>query len=158
MRLAAAAAPALGAAIYLGAWWRWADAPLMPLEVQSSWRPEETAPWSSFVKGIEFAVRYGGWSLVDALFVIGVLVVLIAGARLLRPSYTTYGLASLALPLFTTFPGRPFLPMPRFCAVLFPLALVLARQRLIPEPAVTATLAAGWAILAVLFMNWQYIF
>jgi len=158
MRLAAAAAPALGAGIYLGAWWRWADAPLMPLEVQSSWRPEETAPWSSFVKGVEFAVRYGGWSLVDALFVIGVLVVLIAGARLLRPSYTAYGLASLALPLFATFPGRPFLSMPRFCAVLFPVALVLARQRLIPEPAVTATLAAGWAILAVLFMNWQYIF
>jgi hypothetical protein len=158
MRLAAAAAPALGAALYLGAWWRWADAPLMPLEVQSSWRPEETAPWSSFVKGVEFAVRYGGWSLVDALFVIGVLLVLIAGVRLLRPSYTAYGLASLALPLFATFPGRPFLSMPRFCAVLFPVALILARQRLIPEPAVTATFAGGWAILALLFMNWQYIF
>lgn len=157
-RLAAASVPALGVALYLGAWWRWAGEPLAPLDAQSSWRPEAAAPWSTFARGVEHAVRFGGWSLVDALIVIGVLAVLIAGGRLLRPSYTAYGLASLALPMFATFPDRPFLSMPRFCAVLFPVALVLARQRVIPEPAVTATLAAGWAILAVLFVNWQYIF
>lgn len=157
-RLAAASAPALGVALYLGAWWRWTGEPLAPLDAQSAWRPEAASPWGTFARGIEHAVRFGGWSLVDAIIVIGVLAVLIAGARLLRPSYTAYGLASLALPMFATFPDRPFLSMPRFCAVLFPVALVLAQQRVIPEPAVTATLAAGWAILAVLFVNWQYIF
>jgi hypothetical protein len=89
---------------------------------------------------------------------VAVLAILFAGARRSRASYTAYGLASLALPLFAMFPDRPFLSMPRFAAVLFPVTLVLARQRFLPDALVTAVLAAGWGILAVLFMNWQYIF
>jgi len=158
VRLAAAAAPALGAALYLAAWWRWTGEPLTPLDVQSFWRPEASAPWTAFARGIDHALRFGGWWLVDALIVVAGLTVLLAGARRLRASYTAYGLASMALPLFAMFPDRPFLSMPRFAAVLFPVALVLARQPLLPDSLVTAVLAAGWGILAVLFMNWQYIF
>ncbi len=158
VRLTAATAPALGAALYLAAWWRWTGEPLAPLEVQSFWRPEASAPWSAFARGIDHAVRFGGWWLVDAIIVAAVLAVLLAGARRLQASYTAYGLASLVLPLLAMFPFRPFLSMPRFAAVLFPVALVLARQRFLPDALVTAVLAAGWGMLAVLFMNWQYIF
>lgn len=157
-RLVAAAAPALGVALYLAAWWRWTGEPLAPLDAQASWRSDLTAPWTPLARGFELAVRFGGWWLVDALFVVGTLAILLAGARVVRASYVAYGLASLALPLLAMFPGRPFLSMPRFAAVVFPVALVLGRQRAIPEAVVTATLAGGWAVLAVLFVNWQYIF
>jgi hypothetical protein len=157
-RLAIATAPALGTVLYLAAWWRWTGEPLAPLDVQHFWRPEASAPWSAFARGIDHAVRLGGWWLVDAIIVVAALAILFAGARRSRASFTAYGLASLALPLFAMFPDRPFLSMPRFAAVLFPVTLVLARQRFLPDALVTAVLAAGWGILAVLFMNWQYIF
>jgi hypothetical protein len=157
-RLAASAAPAVGAGLYFLAWWRWTGDLLAPIQVQSEWRPDVSAPWTTITRGFDLAVRHGSWWLVDALIVAGVLIVLLAGARWLRPSYTVYGLTSLTLPLFAMFPGRPFLSLPRFAAVLFPVALVLARQRFLPDALVTAVLAAGWGVLAVLFVNWQYIF
>lgn len=158
IRLASAAAPAAGTALYLAAWWRWSGEPFAPISVQELWRPEASAPWSAFARGIRYSLDLGGWWLVDALVVAAVLGVLLVGIRLLRASYTVYGLASLTLPLFAMFPDRPFLSMPRFACVLFPVAVVLARQRIVPELLVTAVLAAGWGLLVVSFVNWQYIF
>ena len=158
LRLGGGSASLLGVGLYLASWWRGTNEWPAPLAVQSLWRSEASTPWASFARGIDHAVRFGGWWLVDAVFVVGVLAVIVAGARRLRPAYTVFGLSSLVLPLLAIFPPRPFLSMPRFCAVLFPVSLVLARQRFLPDALVTAVLAASWVVLAVAFVNWQYIF
>jgi hypothetical protein len=51
--------------------------------------------------------------------------------------------------------------MPRFVAVVFPAFWVLAdaaERRRLPHTAVVAAFAGGFSLLAVLFMNWWYIF
>jgi hypothetical protein len=59
------------------------------------------------------------------------------------------------------WPTRPLLSMPRFVGVIFPAFWVLARavdRRRLPEPAVVATFAGGYALLAALFVNWWDVF
>jgi hypothetical protein len=98
---------------------------------------------------------------VDAAFVVGALGLLAAGARRIRPPYLVYAATSLLIPMLAVFPPRPFLSIPRFCAVIFPLAWPLARLvgrwRWVDLP-LMAGLAAAWVMLAVAFVNWQYIF
>jgi hypothetical protein len=51
--------------------------------------------------------------------------------------------------------------MPRFVVVIFPAFWVIARavgRRRIPEALVTASFAAGYGVLVVLFINWRFIF
>ena len=99
--------------------------------------------------------------MVDLLIVGIVLVAVVAGVRMLRPSYLTYAGLSLLVELSVPFPPRPLLSMPRFVAVVFPAFWVIAwavERRRIPEPLVTAVFACGFGILAVLFMNWWHIF
>ena len=59
-------------------------------------------------------------------------------------------------------PGAPLLSMPRFVAVIFPAFWVLARgveRRQRPANRWWwASFAAGYGVLAVLFMNWWHVF
>jgi len=51
--------------------------------------------------------------------------------------------------------------MPRFVSVIFPAFWVMAdatERRKLPSGAVIAPFAVGLGLLAVLFMNWWYIF
>ena len=89
------------------------------------------------------------------------IVAVVAGWRRLPVPYLVYAVGSLVIPLSYPFPPRPLLSMPRFVVVIFPAFWVMAdaseRHRL-PYTAVVATFAAGLGLLAVLFMNWWYIF
>jgi len=90
-----------------------------------------------------------------------VLIAVVAGIRWLRLSYLVYAVASLLLPLANPFPARPLMSMPRFVVVVFPAFWVIARavgRRRIPEALVTASFAAGYGVLVVLFINWRFIF
>ena len=85
----------------------------------------------------------------------------LAGVRWLRASYSTYSLASLAVPLLYVWPTRPLLSMPRFVVVIFPAFWVLARaaeRRRLPTTAIVATFAAGYALLGALYVNWWDVF
>lgn len=79
----------------------------------------------------------------------------------LRPSEAVYGSLSLLLPLVDPFADRPLLSVPRFVVVVFPALWGLSGAglgRRLPEPLVASVLTAGWAISAVLFVNWRYLF
>ena len=81
--------------------------------------------------------------------------------RRIRPTYLTYAGASLLLPLLAPYPDRPLLSMPRFVAVVFPFAWGYAHavdRRWLPDALVTAVLTAGFAVMAALFVAWQYVF
>jgi Mannosyltransferase (PIG-V) len=160
-RLGAAAATALGPLLFFsylgsrfGAFWASVDA-------QRQWDRSLTAPWTTLVDAVRSATQYFSYWMVDLLVVGVVLVAVVAGVRMLRPSYLTYAGLSLLVELSVPYPPRPLLSMPRFVVVLFPAFWVIAwavERRRIPEPLVTAVFACGYGILSVLFMNWWHIF
>ena len=163
--LASAAVP-LGLVAYLVYWQRFAGDWRLPLEVQgSTWLRERTFPLETISAGVREGTRYfgvfpGGYHTVDLLLV---LVAIVAGWWMvvrLRPTWTAYFWASLLFPMTLTFGGRPFLSMPRFLLVMFPLfwALAALAERYRAHDAVVAVSAAGLGLLSLLFVNWYFIF
>jgi mannosyltransferase PIG-V len=160
-RVAGAAAITLGPLGWF-AWWgvihgNW----MAPLDAQRYWGRELQPPWVSFGRAVEFAWRFQSYWLLD-LLIVGIA---IAGLALalpaLRASEAVYGATSLLLPLFDPFGDRPLLSVPRFAVVVFPALWGLSGGglgRKLPVSLVTSVLAAGWAVSAVLFVNWRHLF
>jgi len=160
-RLAAALAVGSGPLLYL-AWWRvtHGDA-FVPWTAQRSWQRELQPPWTTAIDALTAARDLGGYWLADVMIVGPVLVAVIAGLRWLRPTYSVYAIASLLMPLIYVWPNRPLLSMPRFVAVIFPAFWVLARaleRRQLPEAALVAAFAGGYALLGALFVTWWDVF
>ncbi len=160
-RLAGAAAIALGPLSWF-AWWglvhgNW----LAPLDAQRYWGRELQPPWVSLGRAVELGWSFQSYWLLDLLIVSLVLVGLALAIPALRPSEIAYGSLSLLLPLFDPFWDRPLLSVPRFAVVVFPALWGLSGAglgRKLPEPLVVSVLAIGWAISAVLFVNWRHLF
>jgi len=160
-RLAGAAAIAVGPLLWF-AWWgvahgRW----LAPLEAQRNWGREVRPPWATLSDAVTFAWRFQSYWLLDLSIVAIAFAGLAAAFPALRPSEAVYGAMSLLLPLLDPFPGRPLLSLPRFAAVVFPALWGLSGVglgRKLPPVLVTAVLTAGWALSALLFVNWRHLF
>jgi hypothetical protein len=77
-----------------------------------------------------------------------------------RATYAVWCWASLLLPLTVAFDGRPFLSMPRFVVVVFPLfwALAALSARWRVHDAVVAASACGLGLLSLLYVNWYFVF
>jgi len=160
-RLAGAAAIALGPLSWF-AWWGVAHGNwLAPLDAQGDWGRELQPPWVSLGHAVEFAWRFQSYWLLDLVIVSLAIGGLALALPALRPSEAVYGALSLLLPLFDPFGDRPLLSVPRFAVVVFPALWGLSGAglgRKLPEPLVTSVLAAGWAICALLFVNWRHLF
>lgn len=160
-RLAAAGAPLLGLGAY-GLYWALAKGDVWaPVDAQQNWQRVFTPPTTTLWHALEDGWRFGSYWLIDLLVVGVITVALLAGVRLLRATYLTYGLLSLLLPLSEPFPPRPLLSMPRFLAVVFPAFWVLAAassRRRLPDPLVLAAFAGGFVLLGLLNMNYYFIF
>ncbi|MGZ5213600.1 MAG: mannosyltransferase family protein [Actinomycetota bacterium] len=164
-RMIAGATVLLGPLAYLG-WWALAHGEaLAPIHAQANWQREAAFPLSSLWNALEMAspggVKDPGYWIIDILVVGVVIMAVVAGWRRLPLPYLTYALGSLLIPLSYPFPPRPLLSMPRFVAVIFPAFWILAdavERRRLSHTAVVATFVAGLSLLAVLFMNWWYIF
>jgi hypothetical protein len=160
-RLAAAAATGIGPLGWF-IWWEvrfgnfWA-----PVDAQRTWNRGSAPPWETVVDATRYAWRFQGYWLLDGL-VIGLAVVgVLFAARRIRPTYLTYAGASLLLPLLAPSPDRPLLSMPRFVIVVFPVAwgyAVAVSRRWLPEALVVGVFAAGFGLMAALFVAWQYVF
>jgi hypothetical protein len=87
--------------------------------------------------------------------------VAVAGAlRRLPAAYGAYLLAALALPLSYPVGPQPLMSLPRFLAVLFPLAIWLAlwmTGRAWRERLVVAAFAAGLAVYTGIFATWHWV-
>jgi hypothetical protein len=107
--------------------------PLAFARIQGAWqRQEVTIPltlWRGFEQAWQMAASpTGGLYVMEAG---AVLLALWAGYKALRHLPLCYGLflwAGLLVPLAVPYPGRYFMSMLRFSAVLFPIFLVLAQQ------------------------------
>jgi hypothetical protein len=160
-RAAGAAAISLGPLSWF-AWWglvqgNW----LAPLDAQRLWGRELQPPWVSLIHAVDLAWSFGSYWLLDLVLVSIAIAGLALAVPALRVSEITYGSLSLLLPLVDPFWDRPLLSAPRFAVVVFPALWGLSgvgRGRALPRALVTAVLAGGWVLCAVLFVNWRHLF
>jgi len=106
-------------------------------------------PFFAARHNIELAV----WLVLAVPAVIGTL-------RRLPAAYGAYVLAALALPLSYPVGPQPLMSLPRFLAVLFPLAIWLAlwmTGRVWRERAVIALFAVGLAVYTGIFATWHFV-
>jgi len=98
---------------------------------------------------------------IELLAWLGLTLAATAGAlRRLPAAYGAYLVAALALPLSYPVGPQPLMSLPRFVAVLFPLAIWLSlwmTGRLWRERLVTACFAAGLAVYTGIFATWHWV-
>ena len=157
--------PVVGLLAYLFFWYRTNGDWLTPVRNQSGWLREFHWVWDSLVKGTQEAFRFigqfsGGFHQFDWIVVMFALGAAIWVVRKARAPYIAYTLVSLALPMFLIFGGRPFMSMPRFIVVIFPLfwALAAAAERFKVNDLIVGVSAAGLGVCTLLFVNWYFIF
>jgi MFS family permease len=160
-RVAGAAAISLGPLSWF-AWWGLAHGNwLAPLDAQRQWGRELQPPWVSLIHAVDLAWSFRSYWLLDLILVSIAIAGLALAVPALRVSEITYGGLSLLLPLVDPFWDRPLLSAPRFAVVVFPALWGLSGVglgRALPRTLVTAVLAGGWVLCAVLFVNWRHLF
>jgi hypothetical protein len=157
--------PLLGPVVY-GAYWlaRTGDA-LRPFHAQASWMRSLQFPLLTIGDAVSLGVRgigdpHGIYWTGDVVVAALLLLPLAFGWRDLRLGYLAYVGLSLLIPLAYPLPARPFLSMPRFVVVLFPLFWPIARrlERRSTFVAVSCVFLVGFSVLSLAFMNWGFVF
>lgn len=163
--LAATALTVTGTGAY-ALYWSARDSWRRPLDVQgATWSRERAWPWQTLADGAREGTRWfgayaGGYHTVDLLLVVVALVAAGWVTLRMRATWAVWCWVSLLLPLTLPFDGRPFLSMPRFVVVVFPLfwALAALAERWRAHDAVVAASACGLGLLSILYVNWYFIF
>jgi Mannosyltransferase (PIG-V) len=157
--------PALGTFAYLLYWQLFGGDWLAPVGEQGNWLREFSWLPVTLRDGTRGAVDFIGvpsggyyqldWILVAALIAASVWVVMRS-----RPTYAVYTVLSLLLPLSFVFVSRPFMSVPRFALVVWPLFWALAAFARTPgrHNLVVAASAAGLGVMTLLFVNWYFVF
>jgi Mannosyltransferase (PIG-V) len=155
----------VGTLVYLGYWKAESGSWLTPVSKQSNWLRELAAPIGTLIDGTEVAFRFigsglAGYQLLDWLIVAPVLVATGWAVIRLRPTYAVYAVLSMAIPLTLIYADRPFMSLPRFAVVVWPIywAMSKAADRWNIHTAMTAVSASLLGLFTVLFVNWYWIF
>jgi len=158
--------------------------PLAPFNAQDAWHRSFAGPflgaWDGLVAAFEgarqllsgsrepvyfsaaggdpfFAARHN----IDGALWLGLAVPAVIGVlRRLPSAYGAYVVAALALPLSYPVAPQPLMSLPRFLAVLFPLAIWLAlwmTGRVWRERAVIALFTVGLAVYTGIFATWHFV-
>ena len=155
-----------GALAYL-AYWQWTAGDfLAPIYQQANWQRQGSFPPATLLRGTVEAFRFvgqfpGGYHLVDWLVAIPSAVAVVWVVLRARPVFAAYAVVMVGAPLSYVFLPRPFMSLPRFLLVVFPIlwpwAVIGLRRRWVHEVVVAAS-AGLLALLTVLFVNWYYVF
>lgn len=174
----------LGLAAYCGLLALGGHDPLAPFDAQEVWFRSFAGPfagaWDGLVAGWDgarqllsgsrervyfeaaggdpfLAARHNlhllAWLVLALVAVVGVL-------RRLPAAYGAYAVAALALPLSYPVDPQPLMSLPRFVAVLFPMAIWLAlwmTGRVRRERLVVALFAVGLAVYSAIFATWHWV-
>lgn len=160
------AVAAAGALAYLAYWQASAGDFLAPIHQQENWQREGSFPLATLARGTVEAFRWvgqypGGYHLLDWLIAVPAVLAAAWVAFRIRPVFGAYTVISVAAPLSYVFVPRPFMSLPRFLLVVFPIlwpwAVFGLRRRGIHE-VVVAVSAGLLTLLTVLFVNWYYVF
>ena len=117
--------PPLGLALFIGyLWWLFGD-PLAYFHAGTSWGRGLHAPWDVLLGYIHGPLQGFDWtySWLDLISMIAMVVVLIAGLKLVPASYSSYSAAGL---IFAMSTGVAWFSASRHALALFPLIIVLA--------------------------------
>ncbi|MFP5298137.1 MAG: hypothetical protein ACLGHL_04020, partial [Actinomycetota bacterium] len=154
-----------GILAYMLFWYRANGDPLTPLSDQNGWLREFSWPWETIRAGTSLAFQFigqysGGYQQLDWLFFVVAMAAVAWAVLRTRPTFGLYALASLAMPLFLVFGGRPFMSLPRFLLPVFPIYWAMARfaDRFRAHQAVVAVSAGGLGLMSLLFVNWYWVF
>jgi len=149
-----------GLLVYMAILWVLRGDPLYFTHVQVHWNRHLAPPWASLWRSIVMIAhphnaQAAVGQAVELAFTILMLAVLIAGVRLLRPSFLVYMALSILIPMSTS----SLMSMPRFALVLFPLFLVLALwgRRAWVNTAIVAFSLPLLGLFTVLFVNWYWV-
>ena len=161
-----AAVSVAGALAYLLFWRAFAGDLLAPVSQQGNWLRQGSVPLITILAGSWEAFRYpglypGGYHFLDWLVVAPALVAAGWVAVRARPMFAAYTLASILAPLTYIFIDRPFMSLPRFLVVVFPIlwaGSVWAGRRPAAYQAVLVSSAALLGITTILFVGWYYVF
>jgi Mannosyltransferase (PIG-V) len=165
-RLAWSAVALIGVGAYALFWQVVAGDPLAPLHQQATWQREAAWPPTTVLRATYEAWRFpglypGGYHLLDWLIVVPALVAGVWVARRTRAAFGLYTWLSILAPLAFAFEPRPFMSVPRFLVLVFPILWAFAawapKRRGIHE-AVVAGFAGLQVLMLVLFVNWYYVF
>jgi hypothetical protein len=165
-RVAWSIVPVVGLAAYLGYWQVTAGDWLAPVHQQANWQRSVVFAPAALIEGTLVAFRFpgrypGGYHLMDWLVVAPALVAAVWVVIRTRPVYAVYTWVSILAPLSFVFAPRPFMSLPRFLLVVFPLLwapAVIAGRRPWVHGAVVAVSSVLLGILALLFVNWYFVF
>jgi hypothetical protein len=160
----AIAAPVLGTCCVLAAW-AIAGNPDAPFTAQAYWGRHTGFAPGTVIRGLTFAVLAVQHGIRTDLVVDGIIVAAVLGTSVLavwrlRPPYVAYLWVTIVIALSLPWTLRPFLSIPRFACVLFPLTwtwVVTIRRRVLLG-GVVAVLFVSQLTLAAVFMNWGWIF
>jgi hypothetical protein len=165
LRVTAVVAPAIGVASFLTWWGLTRGDPLAPMHAQAYWGRDLSFPPVTVIQGSVFAILAALRGIHPYLVVDGALVALglvsaVLAIRRVPREYVAYLWTSLLIPLSFAWPDRPFLSIPRFVGVLFPVAWTWVRiLRTGPRLVVAIVLIALFQLsLATIFMNWGWLF
>ena len=143
---------------------------LTPFNAQNGWLREFSWPWQTIVNGTKAGLNFigsypGGYHTLDLLlvavaFAATVWIMLKWVAMKVPAIYASYAIISLVMPLLLVFGGRPFMSLPRFVLVIWPLfwALGAFADRFNAHDLVVGASAAGLGIMSLLFVNWYFVF
>lgn len=157
---------AMGALAYLAYWQASAGDALAPITQQENWQRETSFPLVTLFRGTVEAFRFvglypGGYHLVDWLVAIPSVVAVAWVVMRARPVFAAYAVVMVAAPISYVFLPRPFMSLPRFLLMVFPILwawAVLGLRRRSVHDAVVAASAGLLTLLTVLFVNWYYVF
>jgi hypothetical protein len=168
--IACCGGPVLGIGAYLAYWQATAGDWQLPFASQSGWLREFSWPWETLYWGTKLGIDFlgsfpGGFHTLDLVIVAFVLLAMLWLtlkwiAMKIPGIYVSYALISFVVPLLLVFGGRPFMSLPRFLAVVWPIfwAFVAFADRFNARDLVVGFSAAGLGALSLLFVNWYFIF
>jgi hypothetical protein len=155
----------LGTAAYLFFWELYDGDWLAPIGEQGNWQRDFSLLPVTLRNGTRNAIDFigvsnGGYYQLDWILVAIVIAAAVWVVMRARPTYAVYTVLSLLLPLSFVFANRPFMSVPRFALVIWPLFWGLAEFARTPgrHNLVVATSAVGLGVMTVLFVNWYFVF
>lgn len=159
-------APAVGLGAVLLFWHARAGDALAPLQAWQSWGRSFAPPWQTVHTALRqawtYAPRYpGGVYLLEALALVGALVVATLGLRRLRFSQAVLPWLLVLPALLNPYPGRVLVSLLRYLAVAFPLFVTLAivTERDRPLDATLRTVFATlWGLGVTLYVSSHYMY
>ena len=154
-----------GLLLFMAHLWNRVGDPFAFVEAQEAWGRESTWPWTTLLRGFDYALHPEMTDRADVymrgvvhlLVTLVFLAILIVYARRWRPSYTLFGAGLFLLILSSPIEGIWTMHhMGRFLLPLFPVFFVLASWGRRPwvDRAILATFLPLFGLMSLLYVNW----